>query len=99
MVAQDISNRTLGEPFDGPVMIWMRFAVPKPKTTKLSHPKPDIDNYEKALFDALTKAGNVWNDDHQIVKILESSKVWTEQPNGGIVVSVMPLGEFDVPYD
>jgi Holliday junction resolvase RusA-like endonuclease len=90
-IAKQVAALPLGEPLAGPVAVWMRFAVPKPKTTKLSHPSPDIDNYEKALFDALTKAGNVWNDDKQIVKVLESAKVWTDVPTGGIVVQVIPL--------
>lgn len=90
MVAQDVANRPLGKPFDGPVQVWVRFACPKPKTTKLDAPKPDIDNYLKALFDALTAAGNVWEDDHQVHRIMEASKTWTDQPEGGIVVEIIP---------
>jgi len=92
-VADEIASRPLGPPYEGPVQVWVRFAVPRPKTTKLDAPKPDIDNYLKALFDAMTTAGNVWKDDCQVHRVMEASKVWTEQPTGGIVVTVMPLGE------
>src|SRR3546814_6831543 len=30
------------------------FTAPRPKTTKLAVPKPDIDNYAKGALDALT---------------------------------------------
>lgn len=92
-VATEIASRPLGEPFEGPVQVWVRFAVPKPKTTILDHPKPDIDNYMKALFDAITEAGNVWKDDYQVARIMEATKVWTDQEHGGIMITIMPLGD------
>lgn len=54
---------TFDEPlFTRPVFVAAYFDVLKPKTTKLLTPRGDIDNYEKALYDALTKCG-VWTDD------------------------------------
>jgi Holliday junction resolvase RusA-like endonuclease len=51
------------------------FYVTKPRTTKLSGPKPDIDNYVKSLLDALTLA-RYWIDDSQVV-FLSARKMWT----------------------
>lgn len=41
----------------------------------------DIDNYNKALFDALTHAG-VWEDDSQVKRLLVE---WGPVVNGGMV--------------
>lgn len=59
------------------VLIVAIYEVKKPKTTKLDFPKPDIDNYDKALFDALSKA-EIWLDDHQILASF-SMKRWAKK--------------------
>lgn len=59
--------------FDAPVKVAAEFVVKKPKTTKLSTPKGDIDNYAKSLFDGLTKV-NLWKDD-----VLISSALLTKR--------------------
>jgi len=93
-VAKEVAARPLGEPFNLPVRVWVRFAVPRPKTSKLVQPKPDLDNYLKALLDALTRAGNVWEDDHLVADI-QATKVWTDQPTGGTVVTVGLLDDLE----
>lgn len=55
------------EPISCPVFVRAEFIVEKPKTSKLSIPKGDLDNYLKALFDALNSSG-IWVDDKQVVK-------------------------------
>ena len=48
----------------------------------------DIDNYQKALFDALTHAG-VWADDSQIKRLAVE---WCQpQRHGGVVMAVEPI--------
>lgn len=49
------------------VVISVEVAVKKPKTTKRVRPAGDNDNYEKGLWDAMTKVGAWWKDDIQIV--------------------------------
>jgi crossover junction endodeoxyribonuclease RusA len=61
-----------------PVEVWMTFWLPAPKKLKttgaeLVTVKPDIDNYAKAVMDALTNAG-LWHDDSQVA-VLHASKV------------------------
>jgi Holliday junction resolvase RusA-like endonuclease len=46
----------------------------RPRTTKRDNPRGDIDNYIKAVLDALTKK-HYWNDDDQIVH-LYAHKRW-----------------------
>jgi Holliday junction resolvase RusA-like endonuclease len=68
-------------PLDGPVAVWSTFVCQRPKTTKLAHPKGDIDNFEKSLWDALTDAG-AWLDDCQVVAS-HSEKHWSEPGEKG----------------
>lgn len=54
------------------------------------HPttKPDIDNVEKAIFDAMN--GVVWRDDVQVVEV-SKRKCYSHTP--GVTVSVEPMPE------
>lgn len=73
---------------EGNLEVFVSIVVDKPKTTKRSNPRGDIDNYLKAIFDALTKAG-YWIDDDQITK-LEAVKRFTEKdelPHFGVNIS------------
>lgn len=53
-----------GVPLKGPLDVSIRVVLERPKTTKLDMPKPDWDNFAKAVCDA----GNtiLWEDDAQI---------------------------------
>lgn len=73
--AAAVLKSATGQRFEGPVAVSLIFAATRPKTTKLSHPKPDVDNYAKALLDAVTKDGRFWSDDTQVVS-LSVDKVW-----------------------
>lgn len=63
------------QPYDGPVEVSIICAVERPKTTKLPAPRPDVDNYGKAVLDAMTQAG-VWKDDSGAVRV-SVTKRWT----------------------
>ena len=67
---------TIGDhvPFTGDVSVTVEFMAQRPKTTKLSAPRGDIDNYLKAIFDSMN--GKVFEDDKQIV-ICHARKSWT----------------------
>lgn len=64
------------EAITAPVEVSIICAVERPKTTKLPAPRPDADNYAKAVMDALTQAG-VWKDDSLVVR-LSVTKRWTQ---------------------
>ena len=68
-------------PLHGPVIVWSTFVCRRPKTTKLTHPKGDIDNFEKSLWDSLTDAG-AWIDDCQVI-VSHSEKQWSEPGDDG----------------
>lgn len=71
------------QPIEGPVSVAIDLLMPRPsRLMGKRHPdgevwcttKPDIDNAEKAILDALTNAG-WWRDDAQVVE-LSSSKAY-----------------------
>lgn len=54
-------------PFTTGVAVLTEFIVKRPKTTKRDYPIGDVDNYEKAAWDAITKCKSIWRDDDQIL--------------------------------
>ena len=68
-------------PLLGPLAVTSRFICTRPKKTKLSHPKGDLDNFEKGFWDCCTDA-ELWADDSQIVYSY-SSKLWAEPGEEG----------------
>lgn len=67
----------------GPVAVKIRFELPRPKRLAFAKDpvphvaKPDVDNLEKAVLDALTTAG-AWLDDSQVYDI-RSTKLYAER--------------------
>lgn len=61
-----------------PVRITVAALFRKPKTSKLSAPRGDLDNIQKGLWDTMTKAGHWWVDDNQIVDSY-TTKAWAEE--------------------
>lgn len=69
------------EKLTGPLAVAVEFHCTRPKSTSLAAPKPDIDNYVKSIFDAITKAG-WWEDDCQVVHLI-ATKRWAEPGQAG----------------
>lgn len=78
------------ELLEGPLSVGIIVTVPRPKTTKLPHPKPDVDNYAKAVLDAMTDAG-IWANDSQVA-FLVVKKEWGDDATIGIEVTPGVLG-------
>ena len=66
-VAEDVVPQNTRGPLQGPVVVRVSFVCHRPRTTKRSYPRGDGDNFEKAVYDVITKKG-YWEDDDQIVK-------------------------------
>jgi Holliday junction resolvase RusA-like endonuclease len=72
----------LASQYDGPLLdVPLRvsklvFVRQRPKTTILPFPKPDLDNFQKSIFDALQ--GVVIKDDWLIYRIDDIEKRWTQ---------------------
>ena len=64
-------------PLEGPLRVRVLSLVERPRTSRLPHPKPDVDNYAKAALDVVTSHGGQWHDDAQIIH-LTTEKRWCE---------------------
>lgn len=69
------------KPIDGPIKLILEFKMPKSKNAekqKRQHPttKPDLDNLEKAVMDALN--GIMWTDDARVCQKI-SSKIYANE--------------------
>lgn len=67
-------------PLQGPLAVVVEIYATQPKSTKLDYPRPDIDNYTKAVLDSLNTL--LWEDDSQIISIY-ATKQWAEQNEAG----------------
>jgi len=63
---------------EGKVAIDIQYVIPKARTSKLTIPSGDIDNFAKATMDALTKK-EYWTDDKNVV-VLVASKTFDVSP-------------------
>lgn len=76
------NQRPVEELLTGDLFVRLDFYVAPPKKSKLRFPKPDIDNYEKAIYDAMT--GWLWKDDCQVAEH-HVRKLWDKPGGAGYV--------------
>lgn len=85
-----LASETARKPYEGPIRLAVEFRLPRPRAAKgraFPAVRPDLDNYLKALMDALTDAG-VWKDDGQVVSVLATKTYAQERNLAGAKVSV-----------
>jgi len=75
-----IHNRRCGVVLD--------LALPPYKTVSTPWPKGDNDNYEKAVWDIITKGGPIWKDDVQVCLNLTGKRFITdgEKPHAAVYI-------------
>ena len=80
-------------PNDSQYNIEIEFVCKKPKTPTHSYPASigDIDNLTKAVLDAITSAGIIWNDDRQVTELFASKRYQTDKEEPCINVFVTEL--------
>jgi Holliday junction resolvase RusA-like endonuclease len=70
----------------GTLEVWCDFHIQKARTSKLTVPRGDLDNYVKALWDGCN--GVVWGDDNQIVECHATKQFTKDRKPGYIVLEV-----------
>lgn len=91
-----------GPPLNGPLQMNLYFYLPRPKrlnkkrsrNQRCWHPcKPDLDNLEKAVLDALK--GLTWQDDSQVAEVLKRKMyaAQDETPNVRVEISQLASGD------
>jgi len=102
VVVLDAANLGKWEMTTGPIIVQLRFAMPRPKShhgangLKPSAPKfhvgkPDVDNLAKLILDQITRSGRIWRDDSQVVS-LDVEKVWSAGDEHGCSVAISTVG-------
>jgi Holliday junction resolvase RusA-like endonuclease len=57
-------------PTDAPLVVFVEQIVEKARTSSLTYPRGDIDNFVKGPLDAITKSEKLWVDDNQVVGLI-----------------------------
>lgn len=87
-VQRQVAEQLVGrEPLQGPLLCHVETLVARPKTTKLSTPRGDVDNYCKGALDGLTKAG-VWGDDGQVTTLISSKRFAAPGESPGAIIHI-----------
>lgn len=105
-VARTARENSPEKPFSGPVALYITIYLPRPKshfyTSKkrggelredapiYCAKKPDVDNYAKAIMDALTDSGVIWMDDAQVVDI-NCRKLFADDAAAGAKITIKEL--------
>ena len=74
-----------------PVAVMTRIVCLKPKTTKRAYPRGDNDNFEKSIWDAVTKSKAAWNDDDQVILNITTKQYTTNEDDAGFYVDIFLL--------
>lgn len=76
---------------DRRVAVVLDLVLPPYKTVNTPWAKGDIDNYEKALWDLVTRGGGIWKDDVQVCLALSSKRFHTvkEEPHTAVYIREM----------
>lgn len=85
--AQPLADAYDGIPTDRPVVVLIECVMTKPKTGKLSLPKPDVDNLAKGPLDVMTKAKKFWQDDCQVVGLSVWKRYAAPAEEPGVYIS------------
>ena len=75
-------------PMKSSLLITQLFEVRKPKTTKLDYPMPDLDNFNKALWDGLQSHGIIEDDKH-ILASMELKRWTTTTPQTHVLIQTV----------
>lgn len=97
LIEAELDKLPVNTYYDVPLQVLLVCVVEKPKTTKRKWPKGDIDNYAKAILDALTEAG-AWGDDDQVIDVRVVKRLTDPGESGNFTVTIAPVTDLNVPW-
>ncbi len=62
------------------------FYCKRPQKPANPYPKADLDNYVKAILDAIGKNGTYWHDDVQVVSLHARKEYTTDEPSTSVTI-------------
>lgn len=71
------------QPLTDTLAVSIELYVKQPAKTERQYPRPDIDNFAKAILDTMN--GKIWVDDTQIIS-LYVTKQWAEKGSSGYFI-------------
>lgn len=75
--------------FTVPVYVKLELVCERPKTSQRLYPRGDVDNYAKAVLDALTEKG-YWTDDDLVVRLSVEKRFALKHEAPSIIVTIKP---------
>ena len=88
-----------GRALEGNLAVVLTIRVEKPKTTKRDNPRGDLDNYEKAIYDAISgekgSPKGYWTDDDQIVSTRVDKRWVGPGEPCGYSIKIMELKRYE----
>ena len=85
-IAAEAVWNTIGNgfvPLSNSLSVSIELYIKRPKKTDKEYPRPDIDNFAKAILDTMN--GKIWEDDTQIIS-LYVTKQWAEKDSEGYFI-------------
>lgn len=89
-IMQDFDS---GERLTGPLVVITESLVRPAKSTKLSYPRGDVDNFIKGPLDVMTKSTDAWDDDNQVVASLSVKRFIEDDEEEGTRIHWFELTE------
>lgn len=74
-----------------PLAVITELVLPYPKTSERLYPRGDNDNFEKAVWDAVTSCKGVWEDDDQIIFNATYKRFAEKKEEPGIYLTLYEL--------
>ncbi|MCP4899860.1 MAG: RusA family crossover junction endodeoxyribonuclease [bacterium] len=87
----------IGGPWEAtanPVYTWTFFVLPRPKRPANVYPIGDLDNYEKAAWDSVSKHGGIVEDDKQFIKSTSTKRYAIGSEEAHIAMTIVEEPNF-----